>query len=65
MEIDNKWVVPYCPLDSQILCHGEDGYNFALCQVDPITGQATSKKVSAMDFYAYRTMVRPKTLPAS
>ncbi len=23
-----------------------------------ITGQATSKKVSALDFYAYRTMVR-------
>ena len=37
---------------------GEDGYNFALRQVNPSTGQETNKSVSCRDFYAYRLMVR-------
>lgn len=38
--------------------HGEDGYHFNLKQIDPTTGESTTKKVSAMDFYAYRLMIR-------
>ena len=41
-----------------LFCRGEDGYNFELRQVDPRTDLPTNKKVSAMDFYAYRIMVR-------
>jgi hypothetical protein len=41
-----------------IFPHAEDGYHFNLRQVNPITGKITSKKVSAMDFYAYGLMVR-------
>src|SRR5277367_781022 len=37
---------------------GKDGYHFENRMVDPNTGQPTSKKVSANDFYAYRIMVR-------
>jgi hypothetical protein len=36
----------------------EDGYHFNLRQVNPITGETTGKRVSAMDFYAYWLMVR-------
>ncbi|UYV67668.1 hypothetical protein LAZ67_5001525, partial [Cordylochernes scorpioides] len=37
---------------------GEDGYHLELYQVHPITGAVTMKKVSCMDFYAYRIMIR-------
>ncbi|XP_063912257.1 uncharacterized protein LOC135129106 [Zophobas morio] len=37
---------------------GEDGYHFELYQTHPVTGAATTKKVSCMDFYAYRIMIR-------
>jgi hypothetical protein len=36
----------------------EDGYYFSLRQINPIIGETTSKKISSMDFYAYRLMVR-------
>ncbi|GBN08683.1 hypothetical protein AVEN_73482-1 [Araneus ventricosus] len=35
----------------------EDGYNFELRQTNP-TGEITTKKISAMDFYAFRLMFR-------
>ncbi|XP_040210356.1 uncharacterized protein LOC120941146 [Rana temporaria] len=41
-----------------IFPRGEDGYHFNIRQVNPATGETTRKKVSAMDFYAYRLMVR-------
>ncbi|UYV67664.1 hypothetical protein LAZ67_5001520 [Cordylochernes scorpioides] len=37
---------------------GEDGYHLELYQVHPISGAVTMKKVSCMDFYAYRIMIR-------
>jgi Helitron helicase-like domain at N-terminus len=37
---------------------GEDGYHFLIKKVNPTTKQPTAKKVSAMEFYAYRIMVR-------
>ncbi|XP_046660821.1 uncharacterized protein LOC124354421 [Homalodisca vitripennis] len=37
---------------------GEDGYNFNIYQIDAVTHAATNKKVSAMNYYAYRIMVR-------
>ena len=37
---------------------GEDGYNFALKQINPISGEETTKSISCNDFYAYRLMVR-------
>ncbi|UYV73240.1 hypothetical protein LAZ67_10002320 [Cordylochernes scorpioides] len=37
---------------------GEDGYHLELYQVHPISGALTMKKVSCMDFYAYRIMIR-------
>ncbi|XP_063920386.1 uncharacterized protein LOC135135292 [Zophobas morio] len=37
---------------------GEDGYHLELYQTHPVTGAATTKKVSCMDFYAYRIMIR-------
>ena len=42
-----------------IFWEGEDGYHVFIAQTDPTTGLAVvGKKVSAMDFYAYRLMVR-------
>ena len=42
-----------------IFWEGEDGYHFPIAQTDPTTGLAVDrKKVSAMDFYAYRIMMR-------
>jgi hypothetical protein len=42
-----------------IFWEGEDGYYFFITQTDPITGLAVNrKKVSAMNFYAYRIMVQ-------
>jgi hypothetical protein len=38
---------------------GEDGYHFLIMQTDPTTGMSIEgKKVSAMNFYAYRMMMR-------
>ena len=42
-----------------IFWEGEDGYNFSIMQTNPTTGVAVDgKKVSAMNFYAHRIMVR-------
>ncbi len=41
-----------------LFCRAEDGYNFELREVDPRTDLPTNKKVSAMEFYAYRIMAR-------
>jgi hypothetical protein len=38
---------------------GEDGYATDLRQVNRDTGEPLNKMVSAMDFYAYRIMIRP------
>ena len=46
-----------------IFWEGEDGYHFFIAQTDPTTGLAVdSKKISAMDFYAYRIMMRSGTV---
>lgn len=37
---------------------GQDGYQFTNRQIDPKSKVPTSKKVSAMNFYAYRIMSR-------
>ncbi|GFX19632.1 helitron_like_N domain-containing protein [Trichonephila clavipes] len=37
---------------------GEDGYHFQLRQRNPSTSAFTERKVTAMDFYAYRIMYR-------
>ncbi|XP_031634678.1 uncharacterized protein LOC116347980 [Contarinia nasturtii] len=39
---------------------GEDGYHFQIKRIDPNTGKPdqNNKKVSCMDFYAYRMMLR-------
>lgn len=36
----------------------QDGYSFTLRQVNPTTGEATTKPVSCMELYAYHLMVR-------
>ncbi|XP_075465454.1 uncharacterized protein LOC142499645 [Ascaphus truei] len=41
-----------------ILWNGDDGYHFNIMQVDPASQANTKKPVSAMDFYAYRLMIR-------
>ncbi|CAJ0928188.1 unnamed protein product [Ranitomeya imitator] len=41
-----------------IFWQGQDGYQFGIPQTDPTTGNPSGKKVSAMDFYAYRIMTR-------
>ncbi|EFN61253.1 Uncharacterized ATP-dependent helicase YHR031C, partial [Camponotus floridanus] len=41
-----------------IFCRGEDGYHFQNKMINPATGQETNKKVSSMNFYAYRLMIR-------
>uniref|UniRef100_A0A182HPH8 Helitron helicase-like domain-containing protein n=1 Tax=Anopheles arabiensis TaxID=7173 RepID=A0A182HPH8_ANOAR len=41
-----------------IFWKGQDGYCINIKQRDPITGNETNKKVSSMDFYSYRLMVR-------
>lgn len=41
-----------------LLWQGMETYHFNLRQVDPATGLATSRKVSAMSYYAYQLMVR-------
>lgn len=37
---------------------GEDGYHFQIKQTNPETGELTTKKVSSMNFYASRIMIR-------
>ncbi|XP_062541344.1 uncharacterized protein LOC134209376 [Armigeres subalbatus] len=37
---------------------GDDGYHFTIPMIDPSTGTETNKKVSSMNYYAYRMMVR-------
>ncbi|KAG8239489.1 hypothetical protein J437_LFUL019012 [Ladona fulva] len=37
---------------------GDDGYHFNFKQIDPRTGCQTNRKISAMEFYAYKIMVR-------
>ncbi|XP_075469185.1 uncharacterized protein LOC142502199 [Ascaphus truei] len=41
-----------------ILWNGDDGYHFNIMQVHPTSKANTNKTVSAMDFYAYRLMIR-------
>ena len=51
----------YDPLQYPLLFwQGEDGYHFAIKMRDPQTGQETTKKVSSMNFYSYRLMIREK-----
>ncbi|GBP31345.1 hypothetical protein EVAR_48002_1 [Eumeta japonica] len=40
------------------LLAGQDGYDITLKMVDPITGVSTNKNLSAMNYYAYRMMIR-------
>ncbi|GFV11083.1 hypothetical protein TNCV_2718271 [Trichonephila clavipes] len=43
----------------RMFAYGEDGYNFAVYQVEPNTGQPNfQKKVSALQYYCYRLMLR-------
>lgn len=37
---------------------GEDGYHFSIKMINPVTGAETNKKVSSMNYYSYRLMVR-------
>lgn len=49
----------YDPLQYPLIFwQGEDGYHFQIKQINPASGEPTTKKVSAMDFYAYRIMAR-------
>ncbi|XP_073955775.1 uncharacterized protein isoform X1 [Choristoneura fumiferana] len=41
-----------------IFWKAEDGYHFNIKMVNPTTGAETNKKVSAMNFYSYRLMIR-------
>ncbi|XP_075977347.1 uncharacterized protein LOC142977354 [Anticarsia gemmatalis] len=41
-----------------IYWQGQDGYDITLKMVDPITGVSTNKNLSAMNYYAYRLMIR-------
>ncbi|EYC32590.1 hypothetical protein Y032_0003g1676 [Ancylostoma ceylanicum] len=40
---------------------GEDGYHFNIMRIDFSTGSPLNRKVSAMDFYAYRIIIRTKS----
>ncbi|XP_044313275.1 uncharacterized protein LOC123037276 [Drosophila rhopaloa] len=40
-----------------MFCRGEDGYHFNIKMVNPTTGDETNK-VSSMNIYAYRLMIR-------
>ncbi|XP_041449946.1 uncharacterized protein LOC121404477 [Drosophila obscura] len=37
---------------------GDDGYNFNIKMINPLNGEETTKKVSSMNYYAYRLMIR-------
>ncbi|XP_017469499.1 PREDICTED: uncharacterized protein LOC108361401, partial [Rhagoletis zephyria] len=41
-----------------IYWQGQDGYDITLKMVNPITGVSTNKNLSAMNYYAYRMMIR-------
>ncbi|XP_055614537.1 uncharacterized protein LOC129760881, partial [Uranotaenia lowii] len=41
-----------------MFCYGEDGYHFQIRMINSLTGEETNKKVSSMNFYAYRFMIR-------
>ncbi|XP_016971963.2 uncharacterized protein LOC108039455 [Drosophila rhopaloa] len=41
-----------------MFCRGENRYHFNIEMVNPTTGEETIKKVSSMNFYAYRLMIR-------
>ncbi|XP_043461172.1 uncharacterized protein LOC122497870 [Leptopilina heterotoma] len=41
-----------------IFCRGEDGYHFQYKHRDPTSGEFVNKKTSALEFYAYRFMIR-------
>ncbi|XP_061381633.1 uncharacterized protein LOC133319827 [Danaus plexippus] len=41
-----------------IYWQGQDGYDITLKMVDPITSVSTNKNLSAMNYYAYRMMIR-------
>ncbi|XP_062541621.1 uncharacterized protein LOC134209646 [Armigeres subalbatus] len=41
-----------------IFWQGEDGYHFSIKMINPFTGIETNKKVSSMNYYSYRMMVR-------
>jgi hypothetical protein len=49
----------YDPLQYPLLfCRGEDGYDFSLMKVDPVTGAQLKNKVTSREYYAYRIMFR-------
>ncbi|GFX59287.1 ATP-dependent DNA helicase [Trichonephila clavipes] len=37
---------------------GDDGYHFSIKMINPQTGEGTNKKVSVMNYYSYRLMIR-------
>ncbi|GFW06029.1 helitron_like_N domain-containing protein [Trichonephila clavipes] len=37
---------------------GDDGYHFNIKMINPQTGEGTNNKVSAMNYYSYRLMIR-------
>ncbi|XP_030246683.1 uncharacterized protein LOC115565616 [Drosophila navojoa] len=37
---------------------GDDGYHFNIKMINPLNGEETAKKVSSMNYYAYRLMIR-------
>ncbi|XP_076251478.1 uncharacterized protein LOC143190794 [Rhynchophorus ferrugineus] len=41
-----------------IFWQGEDGYDLSIKMINPITGSETNKKVSSMNYYSYRLMIR-------
>ena len=41
-----------------LFCRGEDGYHFNIKMRNPQTGRETNKKVSSMNYYSYRLMIR-------
>ncbi|XP_055543188.1 uncharacterized protein LOC129728760 [Wyeomyia smithii] len=41
-----------------MFCYGEDGYHFQIRMINPSTGEESNKKVSSMNFYSYRLMIR-------
>lgn len=44
-----------------IFWQGEDGYHFNIRQYNPSTESTTEKRVSMMNFYAYKLMIRQTT----
>ncbi|KAL4153788.1 hypothetical protein QTP88_001621 [Uroleucon formosanum] len=40
-----------------IFWQGEDGYDFSIKMINPVTGSETNKKVSSMNYYSYRLMI--------